>query len=137
MGSNELPDCAKGISHARNTTIGPTGVIIDNGTSDNTSPPYEELNADRIITQTLEGYVLPLLPAVPLHIHNIHLKCKTIAWDTDYYSELRLPSYRQNIGKYQVLWIDNIPVYYIPVELLIYTPRIVRIHLDFKQTKIE
>jgi hypothetical protein len=72
-----------------------------------------EVNRDNIIAQTLEGYVLPLLPAVPLHIHNIHLKCKTIAWDTDYYSELRLPSYRQNIGKYQTLDVDNIPVNYV------------------------
>ena len=63
-----------------------------------------------MITQTLEGYVLPLLPTVPLHIHNIHLKCEIIAGSTEYYQALALPKYKKNIGKYQILDIDNIPV---------------------------
>jgi hypothetical protein len=90
----------------------PTGVLVDNS-SDNTSFSHEEISADRIITQTLEGYVLPLLPTVPLHIHNIHLKCEVIDNNTSCYQLLRLPSYKHNIGKYQILVIDNIPVSYV------------------------
>jgi hypothetical protein len=89
--------------------IDPTGVVLSNSTS---SSSYE-VNIDSIITQTLEGYVLPLLPTVPLHIHNIHLKCETLTSSKAYYSELNLPIYKQNIGKYQVLVIDNIHVNYV------------------------
>jgi hypothetical protein len=90
--------------------IDPTGVVLDDIFSDNTSLFNEEINADKIITQTLEGYVLPLLPTVPLHIHNIHLKCEDI---TSCYQSLQLPSYERNTGKHQVLDIDNIPVSYV------------------------
>jgi hypothetical protein len=89
-----------------NNSLDPTGVdIVRNSTSSCT-------HIDTIITQTLEGYVLPLLPTVPLHIHNIHLKCKT-SGSIDYYSALQLPSYKRNIGKYQIIVIDNIPVNYV------------------------
>jgi hypothetical protein len=89
----------------------PTGVA----NSTNNIIPYSirEVDRDRVMTQTLEGYILPLLLTVPLNIHNIHLKCETIAGSTDYYSQLKLPSYRQNIGKYQVLRIYDIPVNYV------------------------
>jgi hypothetical protein len=114
--SEELPDCAKHISHDRtltgNTIIDPTGVVPSNSISNASSTGYE-VNLDPIITQTLEGYVVPLLPTVPLHLHNIHLKCETITGDTEYYQTLPLPSYKKNIGKYQVLNIDNIPVSYV------------------------
>src|SRR5918994_3684039 len=88
-------------------SLGPTGV--------NNSTPLScnEVDRDIIITQTLEGYVLPLLPTIPLHIHNIHLKCETIDDSTSCYQSLQLPSYKQNIGKYQVVNIDNIPVSYV------------------------
>jgi hypothetical protein len=89
-----------------------TGVILDNS-SDNTSFSHEEINADKIITQTLEGYVLPLLPTVPLCLHNIHLKCEIIGDSTSCYQLLQLPSYERNTGKHQVLDIDNIPVSYV------------------------
>jgi hypothetical protein len=87
-----------------NNSLDPTGVII---VKNSTSPCT---HIDSIITQTLEGYVLPLLPTVPIHIHNIHLKCETIAGSTEYYKALALPSYKKNIGKYQILDIDNVPV---------------------------
>jgi hypothetical protein len=58
----------------------------------------------------LEGYVLPFLSTVPLQMHNIHLKCED---STSCYQLLQLPSYKQNIGKYQVLYIVNIPVSYV------------------------
>jgi hypothetical protein len=90
-------------------SLDPTGVVL---VSNNTSSSRNEVNTDIIIKQTLEGYVLPLLPTVPLHIHNIHLKCQT-SGSIDYYSALPLPSYKKNIGKYQILVIDNIPVNYV------------------------
>jgi hypothetical protein len=106
-----LPDVEKQISNdetiARNMPIDPTGV------STHSSFPDNQVTTDSIITQTLEGYVLPLLPSIPLHIHNIHLTCKTITGDTAYYLALALPSYKKNIGKYQILVIDNIPVNYV------------------------
>jgi hypothetical protein len=77
-------------------SLEPTGVVLSN-----------------IITETLEGYVLPLLPTVPLRIHNIHLKCEITDESTSCYQSLQLPSYKQNVGKYQVLDINNIPVSYV------------------------
>ena len=107
--SNKLPDCANQISRdmarAGNTVLDPTGVDFRNSTSNSTS-----LLTDSIITQTLEGYVLPLLPTVPLQIHNIHLKCEDSASS---YHLLQLPSYERNVGKYQELDVDNIPVNYV------------------------
>jgi hypothetical protein len=94
--------------------IDPTGVIHSGISNiDCTSFSNEEVNTDKITTQTLEGYVLPLLPTVPLQIHNIHLKCEIINDSTSCYQLLQLPSYKQNIGKYQVLDINNIPVSYV------------------------
>ena len=90
-----------------NNSLDPTGV------STHSSFPDNQVATDTIITQTLEGYVLPLLPTVPLHIHNIHLKCETLSNSNAFYSALHLPSYKQNIGKYQVFEIDNIPVRYV------------------------
>jgi hypothetical protein len=111
--SEELPGSAKHISHDRtqagNTIMDPTGVIHDDS-CESTSFSHEEINANKIITQTLEGYVLPLLPTVPLHIHNIHLKCED---STSCYQLLQLPSYERNTGKHKLLDIDNIPVSYV------------------------
>ena len=125
-------------TNARNISIDPTGVILRNSVNNATSSFHKEVNTDMMITQTLEGYVLPLLPTVPLHIHNIHLKCEIIDGSTEYYQALALPKYKKNIGKYQILDIDNIPVTLlcsILMELSISTQRIVRIHLGFRQRK--
>jgi hypothetical protein len=46
---------------------------------------------------TLEGYILPLLPKAPLLVHNLHLKTKIIP---ECYSELNLPYYKKNHGKF-------------------------------------
>jgi hypothetical protein len=94
-------------------SLDPTGVVLNNSVDNTTSLSDEEINADELITQTLEGYVLPLLPTVPLHIHNIHLKCEITDDSTSCYQSLQLPSYKQNVGKYQVLDINNIPVSYV------------------------
>jgi hypothetical protein len=90
------------------------GLVIDpSGVITSSSSSYSCATIDQIFTQTLEGYVLPLLPSTPLHIHNIHLKCTTINNASKYYDELELPSYKQNTGKYQFLYIDSIRVSYV------------------------
>jgi hypothetical protein len=111
----ELPGCAKQISYdktnARNKPDDPTGVVSVNTVS-SISSTISEVDLGPIIAQTLEGYVLPLLPTLPLHIHNMHLKSESIG-DNEYYQALALPSYKKNIGKYQVLDIDSVPVCYV------------------------
>jgi hypothetical protein len=57
----------------------------------------ESINKNEILSQTLEGYILPMLPSTPLHIHNIHLKTKVL---TDCYAQLDLPNYKRNQGKF-------------------------------------
>jgi hypothetical protein len=54
------------------------------------------LTSSDSIDQTLEDYVLPLLPEAPLHIHNIHLKTKI---STECYLELSLSPKPGNNGK--------------------------------------
>ena len=51
---------------------------------------------DAIVTQTLEGYVLPLLHDVPLNIHKLHLMTRITS---EYYHEIALPSSRWNSAK--------------------------------------
>ncbi len=48
------------------------------------------------IVQTLEGYVLPLLPEFPLHIHKMHFKIRV---SPECYQEIVLPANRWNKGK--------------------------------------
>jgi len=59
---------------------------------------------------TLEGYVLPLLPQAPLFIHNMHFKTKVLP---ECYSELDLPSYKGNNGKYHPEIIGKTKVDYV------------------------
>jgi len=63
-----------------------------------------------IIMQTLEGYVLPLLPKAPLFIHNMQFKTKITP---ECYSELNLPNYKRNNGKYHREIIGNSHVTYV------------------------
>lgn len=51
---------------------------------------------DPAIIQTLEGYVLPLLPKVLLHIHKMHFKVRI---QPEYYQEIVLPVDPCNKGK--------------------------------------
>ncbi|MDP9287225.1 MAG: hypothetical protein M3P08_03400 [Thermoproteota archaeon] len=51
---------------------------------------------ESLIIQTLEGYVLPLLPAAPLSIHNMHFKTRITS---ECYNKLRLPPVPGNNGK--------------------------------------
>jgi hypothetical protein len=59
--------------------------------------------------ETLEGYLLPLLPEAPLFIHNMHFK---ISVNSECYTELNLPDYKQNNGKHQEEVIGNSLVTY-------------------------
>jgi hypothetical protein len=65
---------------------------------------------ETVILQTLEGYVLPLLPKAPLFIHNMHFKTKI---STECYRELNLPCYNKNNGKYHTEIIGNARVDYV------------------------
>ena len=60
--------------------------------------------------QTLEGYVLPLLPEASLFIHNMHFKTKV---SLECYSELNLPYYKKNKGKYHTEIIGSTHVDYV------------------------
>jgi hypothetical protein len=51
---------------------------------------------DQNVLQTLEGHILPLLPASPSYIHNIHLKVTILP---EHYVELSLPILAGNKGK--------------------------------------
>jgi hypothetical protein len=82
------------------------------GTGSSASITSDQIKIDTITIQTLKGYILPLLPSAPLHMHNIHLKCIT-ATNNRHYNDLKLPSYKQNTGKYQLLDIDNTRVSYV------------------------
>lgn len=59
---------------------------------------------------TLEGYVLPMLLESPLLVHNLTFKTKITH---ECYSELNLPAYRRNNGKYHELIIGKTKVDYI------------------------
>jgi hypothetical protein len=72
---------------------GPTG-------ANHSSSPFLSFaalnNSDQAVLQTLEGYLLPLLPTAPSYIHNIHLKLNIIS---QCYLELDLPITPGNKGK--------------------------------------
>ncbi len=80
----------------RNTPIQPAGV------SSIILPDYSSISPltqclQYVTIQTLEGFVLPLLPEVPLFIHNMHFKTKI---PPECYEVLKLSYYRRNNGKY-------------------------------------
>jgi hypothetical protein len=60
--------------------------------SKSASPPSEV----DIVNQTLESYVLPLLPQAPIFLHNFHFKIRI---DPECYLDLNLPYYDKNNGK--------------------------------------
>jgi len=59
---------------------------------------------------TLEGYVLPLLVGAPLKVHNLRFKTKIIP---ECYSELNLPLYKKNQGKFHEEIIGKTKVDYV------------------------
>ena len=93
-----FPTCIKaeiveGLSKRNNVLVDPTGVdLLAQPPSSTKSPPSEV----DIVNQTLEGYVLPLLPQAPIFLHNFHFK---IGIDPECYLDLNLPYYDKNNGK--------------------------------------
>ena len=91
------PGCLKSEILKKNIPIGVTGVnhskpaLLQNKPATGTS-----LNLDSVVIQTLEGYILPLLPETPLHIHKMQLKVKVLA---ECYHEIALPVNPWNKGK--------------------------------------
>ena len=87
---------------SKSTYIQPTGVTYSKTPLSNC--------LDAIVLQTLEGYVLPLLPTAPLNIHNIRLKTKILL---KYYNELEFPEHNKNKGKYTEQIVANTLVTFI------------------------
>jgi hypothetical protein len=90
------PTCLKSEISKKNIPIGVTGVshFIDSLFLRNPVISCQAL--EPIIIQTLEGYILPLLPKAPLHIHKMQFKVKV---PTECYHEIVLPVNRWNKGK--------------------------------------
>jgi hypothetical protein len=74
---------------SKNIPIHPTGVTHSNASLSN--------HPESTIIQTLEGYILPLLPTAPLYIHNMHFK---LTIRSECYTELKLKQWEKNNGKY-------------------------------------
>jgi hypothetical protein len=68
--------------------------LLAPSSSKSASPPSNDLD---IVTRTLEGYVLPLLPQAPVFLHNLHFN---IGIDPECYLDLDLPYYDKNNGKH-------------------------------------
>ena len=96
------PNCLKSeILNKKNIPVSPTGVGLsrpplfqDNSLGNRSIDSNHGL--DSTVVQTLEGYVLPLLPEVPLHIHKMHFKIKV---PPECYQEIVLPANPWNKGK--------------------------------------
>jgi hypothetical protein len=66
---------------------------ISKNTSDNINTSFGK---EPIVVQSLEDYVLPVLPSTPLHIHKMHFKLKIAS---EYYWEIAGPFDRDNKSK--------------------------------------
>ncbi|MGC1927365.1 MAG: hypothetical protein WA667_00190 [Candidatus Nitrosopolaris sp.] len=78
----------EGLSKRKNVLVKPTGVTHSSRPLSSVIP--HTLNStDQIVLQTLEGFILPLLPTTPSYIHNIHLKLSIVP---QCYLELSLPT---------------------------------------------
>jgi hypothetical protein len=93
----------------RNTPIEPTGITSTFLSVDSSNSPLSQC-LQSVAIQTLEGYVLPLLPEAPLFVHNMHFKTKI---PRECHKLLKLPYYRRNNGKYHQELIGKTLVEYI------------------------
>jgi hypothetical protein len=93
----------------RNTPIQPS-VVASKILPDNSSISPLSQCMRYIAIQTLEGYVLPLLPKAPLSIHNIPFKTKILQ---GCYNQINLPYHRKNNGKHYQEILGNTLVDYI------------------------
>ena len=120
----------------KNTPLDPIGVAFPNRSPLSISNGPLANCLEPVILQTLEGYILPLLPKSPLFIHNMHFKTKV---SPECYSELKLPHYTRNRGKYHTEIIGSMHVDYVlyssgTVNIILPAARI---HTSLKQKKIE
>jgi hypothetical protein len=99
---------------SKNIPVEPTGVGLSNTPPSHLFPinaahdePYD--SSSIVANQSLEGYVLPLLPSAPLHIHKIQMKLKV---PKECYSELNVPMSRRNKGKEHIEIIGTARVCY-------------------------
>jgi hypothetical protein len=76
--------------------VNPTGVDLLIPPSFSKSAPATTNDLD-VVTQTLEGYVLPLLLQAPIFLHNLHFN---IGIHPECYLDLKLPYYDKNNGKH-------------------------------------
>jgi hypothetical protein len=80
------------LGRRKSVLVSPTGVDLLASSSQLASATHN----DFIVTNTLEGYVLPLLPQAPIFIHNLHFKTQVAS---ECYLDLDLPYYDKNNGK--------------------------------------
>ena len=91
------PTCLKSKISKKNIPIWVTGVRYSKaGLLQSKPTTSSSQSADPIIVQTLEGYVLPLLPKAPLHIHRMQFKVKI---PSECYQEIGIPVGLRNGGK--------------------------------------
>ena len=98
---------------SKNIPIGVTGVSCCFSSSKTSTFPDTKINsscnADSIVIQSLEGYILPLLPSAPLFIHKMQLKLNIIP---ACYKELKLPVGKGNNVKEHAEVIGKVRVTY-------------------------
>jgi archaellin len=82
----------------KSTPIDPSGVVLIPSNHQKHLSSKSPLSSciESMAIQTLEGYVLPLLPTAPSFIHNMQFKTKVTP---ACYTELDLPHYKRNYGK--------------------------------------
>jgi hypothetical protein len=102
---------------AKNIPIGVTGVGCPAASHSSSSSNSRAINNDSatssiqdiVANQSLQGYVLPLLPSAPLFIHKMQFKLKVVP---ECYNELNLAIGKGNKGKEHVEVIGKVRVYY-------------------------
>ncbi|MFY9871677.1 MAG: hypothetical protein WAK17_18340, partial [Candidatus Nitrosopolaris sp.] len=77
----------------KSVPVNPSGVDLPTPSS---SSKLETITNFDVVTQTLEGYILPLLPHAPIFIHNLHFKIQVAR---ECYLDLDLPYFDKNNGK--------------------------------------
>jgi hypothetical protein len=92
----------------KSTPLDPSGVAYSNQAPISKSPLSSCM--EPVLQQTLEGYVISLLPKAPLFVHNMHFKTKV---SRECYHELDLPKHNTNHGKYHAEIIGDTHVNYI------------------------
>lgn len=106
--------CATAIKSDIMENLTKSTLIDPSGAASSKSPPISKYPLSNclepVILQSLEGYVLPLLPKAPIFIHNMPFKTKVT---TECYAELNLPIHKGNGGKYYTDIIGNTSINYV------------------------